>query len=37
MSSGIGWAESLAIGNVKTGPGEGQASNGLMMISLTQA
>ena len=37
MSSEIGWAESLAIGNVKTGPGVGQAANGLMMISLTQA
>src|SRR5258705_6562578 len=37
MSSEIGWAESLAIGNVTTGPGVGQTANGLMMISLTQA
>src|SRR6267154_5284878 len=37
MSSEIGWPESLAIGNMKTGPGVGQAANGLMMISLTQA
>jgi Metal binding domain of Ada len=37
MSSEIGWAQSLAIGNVKTGPGVEQAANGLMMISLTHA
>src|ERR1700730_8069303 len=37
MSSEIGWAASLAIGNVKTGPGVEQAANGLMMISLTEA
>ena len=37
MSSEIGWAETLAIVNVKTGPGVGQATNGLIMISLTQA
>jgi AraC family transcriptional regulator, regulatory protein of adaptative response / methylated-DNA-[protein]-cysteine methyltransferase len=37
MSSEIGWAECPAIGNVKTGPGGGQAANGLTMISLTQA
>src|SRR6202142_2893500 len=37
MFSGIGWAESVAIGNVKTGPGVGQTTNGLMMISPTQA
>jgi AraC family transcriptional regulator of adaptative response/methylated-DNA-[protein]-cysteine methyltransferase len=37
MSSEIGWAESLSIGNVKTGPGVEQAANGLMMISLTHA
>jgi hypothetical protein len=37
MSSGIGWAKSLIIGNVKTGPGVRQAASGLMMASLTQA
>jgi AraC family transcriptional regulator of adaptative response/methylated-DNA-[protein]-cysteine methyltransferase len=37
MSSGIGWAESVAVGNVKTGPGVRQTANGLMMISFTQA
>src|SRR6202051_2497885 len=37
MSSEIGWAESFAVGNVKTGPGVGQDAKGLMMISLTQA
>ncbi len=37
MSSGIGWAESLTIGNVKAGPGVRQAAIGLMMTSLTQA
>jgi AraC family transcriptional regulator of adaptative response/methylated-DNA-[protein]-cysteine methyltransferase len=37
MSSEIGWAKSLAIGNVKTKPEVRQAANGLTMTSLTHA
>jgi hypothetical protein len=35
MSSGIGWAESRTIGNVKAGPGVRQAAISLMMTFLT--
>ena len=37
MSSGIGWAECLTIGNVKAGPGVLRAATGLMINSLTLA
>jgi hypothetical protein len=37
MYSGIGWAESLTIGNVKSGPEVRQTAIGMIMTSRTQA